>query len=49
MTAHKWHLSNLVTFIRLAAFVKIDLYKWLDEPFEKAKPPPDKGQIQIKF
>jgi len=33
-----WQLSNLVAFIRLNLFVKIDLQKWLDEPFEKPKP-----------
>jgi hypothetical protein len=38
---YKWHLSNLVAFIRLNCFVKIDLIKWLDEPF---KPPPQKDQ-----
>lgn len=47
--AYKWHLSNLVTFIRLAAFVKIDLFEWLNEPFEKAKPPPDDRQTQLAF
>jgi hypothetical protein len=30
---HKWHLSNLVSFIRINLFVKIDLKKWLDKPF----------------
>jgi len=30
---HAWHLSNLVSFIRLNLFVKIDLKKWLDKPF----------------
>jgi IS4 transposase len=30
---HSWHLSNLVSFIRLNLFVKIDLKKWLDKPF----------------
>jgi IS4 transposase len=30
---HPWHLSNLVSFIRLNLFVKIDLKKWLDKPF----------------
>ncbi|MEX2596385.1 MAG: hypothetical protein WEC59_05580 [Salibacteraceae bacterium] len=36
-----WHLSNLVAFIRLNIFVKIELQKWLDEPFnEHDKPPP---------
>ena len=29
-----WRLSNLVAFIRLNLFVKIDLQKWLDEPFD---------------
>ncbi len=29
-----WQLSNLVAFIRLNLFVKIDLQKWLDQPFE---------------
>lgn len=30
---YKLHLSNLVSFIRLNLFVKIDLKKWLDKPF----------------
>lgn len=30
---HKWHLSNLIAFIRLNLFVKIDLQLWLDKPF----------------
>jgi IS4 transposase len=35
------HLSNLVAFIRLNLFVKIDLQIWLDKPFE---PPPENVQ-----
>ena len=35
-----WHLSNLVAFIRLNLFVKIDLQKWLDKPVEEPKKPP---------
>jgi hypothetical protein len=35
---YSWHLSNLVAFIRLNLFVKIDLQLWLDKPFE---PPPE--------
>ena len=31
---YNWHLSNLVSFLRLNLFVKIDLNKWLNEPFE---------------
>jgi hypothetical protein len=26
------HLSNLITFLRINLFVKIDLWKWLDKP-----------------
>ena len=33
-----WHMSNLVSFLRLNLFNKMDLWKWLNEPFEK--PPP---------
>lgn len=32
---YSWHLSNLVSFLRLNLFVKISLQKWLDEPFEE--------------
>ncbi len=38
MAKYSWHLSNLVAFIRLNLFVKIDLQYWLDKPFEE---PPD--------
>jgi Transposase DDE domain/Domain of unknown function (DUF4372) len=30
-----WRLSNLIAFIRLNLFVKIDLQLWLDKPFEE--------------
>jgi hypothetical protein len=29
----KWHLSNLITFIRLNLLSKIKLYEWLNNPF----------------
>lgn len=32
-TSYKWNLSNLIAFVRLNLFVKIDLQKWLDKPF----------------
>jgi hypothetical protein len=38
-----WQLSNLVAFIRLNLFVKIDIQKWLDKPFEEHKEPPEKN------
>jgi len=40
MSKYKWHLSNLVAFIRLNLFVKIELQKWLDKPFEDCESPP---------
>lgn len=39
---YKWHLSNLVIFLRMNRFVKIDLWYWLNYPFEREKPP-DEG------
>lgn len=41
-----WHLSNLVAFIRLNLFVKIDLKQWLDQPFEECKDPPISKEYQ---
>ncbi|AZQ64075.1 IS4 family transposase [Flammeovirga pectinis] len=35
----EWRLSNLIAFIRLNLFVKIDLKKWLDKPFEDPPKP----------
>lgn len=35
MAKFGWHLSNLVAFIRLNLFVKIDLQAWLDRPFDE--------------
>jgi hypothetical protein len=38
---YPWYLSNLVGFIRLNLFVKIQLQQWLDNPFIK---PPEKSK-----
>jgi hypothetical protein len=40
MAKYNWHLSNLVAFIRLNMFVKIDLQKWFDKTFEEDVGPP---------
>lgn len=40
-----WRLSNLVSFIRLNLFVKIDLQKWLDKPFDE---PPKQTNMPIQ-
>lgn len=41
---HKWHLSNLINFLRLNLFVKIELQYWLDHPFIPEKPPDESVQ-----
>ena len=44
MAKFKWHLSNLVAFIRLNMFVKINLQQWIDRPFEENYSPPSVSQ-----
>lgn len=37
----KWNLSNLICLLRINLFVKIDLWKWVNQPIiNKANPPP---------
>ena len=48
MAKYKWHLSNLVAFIRLNIFVKIDLNTWLDTPFQDPKKPPETSSLYIQ-
>ncbi|MVX36730.1 MULTISPECIES: IS4 family transposase [Myroides] len=45
----KWHLSNLVAFIRLNLFVKIQLKLWLDNPLNEVEKPPPKLQQGVLF
>jgi hypothetical protein len=46
MAKYGWHLSNLVAFIRLNLFVKIDLQTWLDRPFEEQNKDPVPNSMQ---
>jgi len=46
---HGWYLLNLVAFIRLNLFVKVDLHEWLDNPLAKEQPPPDKYTKGVLF
>ena len=46
---YNWYLSNLVAFLRINLFVKIELQTWLDEPFFKKEKPPNKGQQGVLF
>lgn len=43
---YNWHLSNLVAFIRLNIFVKINLQDWLDKPFQEPPKPIVQNNIQ---
>ena len=49
MAKYKWYLSNLVAFLRINLFVKINLQKWLDEPFLKKKKPPNFPKQGVLF
>lgn len=49
MAKFNWHLSNLVAFIRLNLFVKINLQTWIDRPFEEYRDPPEKNIQGILF
>ena len=46
MAKFNWHLSNLVAFIRLNLFVKINLQQWIDKPFEENNDPPPQIFLQ---
>ena len=46
MAKYSWQLSNLIAFIRLNLFVKINLQNWLDRPFEEPDELKDKQVIQ---
>ncbi len=45
LAKYGWQLSNLVAFLRLNLFVKIDLHRWLDSPFDH---PPDHRKNQTQ-
>lgn len=46
MAKYSWQLSNLIAFIRLNIFVKINLQNWLDRPFEEPDELKDKQVVQ---
>jgi len=49
MAKFSWHLSNLIAFIRLNLFVKIDLQHWIDKPFEEYNDPPTESLQGVLF
>src|SRR5690606_12163748 len=46
---YKWHLSNMVAFIRLNLFVKIGLMEWLNKPFYKPITGLQGDQLRIRY
>lgn len=44
---YNWCLSNLIAFLRLNLFVKIDLQLWLDKPFEPIIDPVEDNYYQL--
>jgi len=49
LAKYNWYLSNLVAFLRINLFVKIELQKWLDEPFLKKEKPPNQTIQGVLF
>jgi IS4 transposase len=49
MAKYGWHMSNLAAFLRLNIFVKINLQKWLDLPYQEAIPPSKKDLQGVLF
>jgi hypothetical protein len=45
----KWSLSNLVAFLRMNLFVKIDLQYWLDKPFTEPPETNKTDEVQLKL
>jgi hypothetical protein len=46
MAKFNWHLSNLLAFIRLNLFVKINLQQWIDTPFDEPNESPPQYYLQ---
>ena len=44
---YDWNLSNLVAFIRMNIFVKINIWQWIDDPFLRPPIKGKKGQLKI--
>lgn len=49
LAKYNWHLSNLVAFLRINLFMKIELQKWLNGPFLKKEKPPNRLTQGVLF
>jgi len=48
IASYNWCLSNLVAFLRLNIFVKIELMLWLNKPFE-VEDGYDENDLQLRL
>jgi hypothetical protein len=47
---YPWQLSNLVAFLRINLFVKIEIWEWANFPIKKPnKPPQIARQLALPF
>lgn len=42
---YRWNLSNLISFLRMNTFVKIDLWIWVNDPFKKVRKTPTQNTL----
>jgi len=49
LAKYDWCLSNLIAFLRMTLFSKIDLQKWLDEPFHPPDCIPITEQLRLQW
>lgn len=49
LAKYNWSLSNLLALLKMNLFVKGNLLKWLDEPFEPLDPPPKSDQMALMW
>ena len=47
LAKYNWSLSNLLAILKMNLFVKANLLKWLDAPFEPLDPPPKSDQLTL--
>ena len=44
---YDWNLSNLVGFIRINIFIKINIWQWIDDMFVRPPVKDKNGQLNI--
>jgi len=49
LAKYDWCFANLIAFLRMTLFSKIDLQKWLDEPFHPPDCIPITEQLRLQW